>query len=918
MTVIVGDNESGKSSWHAALFVALCGRRRRRGPPTKDDQAFADRRKPWGDEQWRVTAKVVLDDGRPIELHQELSRGVDCWARDEQLGRDVSSEIIHDGAPDGSRWLGLDRASFAATACVAQSQLLRVLDDADGLQEHLQRAAATAGTGDTTLAAALERLEQFTADKVGSTRANSTKPLQATGRDRDMAGHRLEHAQQEHDCYLQSTTEVERLRQQAEHLFALYRAHEAAATADRRDRLADSVREATRLYSIYSDTAPVSPVVRSELAKQVSDALAAWSAAPAPDQDAAAKRAKLAKRIEHLPLPPTGDLQVHPSVAKALEDVRDLGSQLRAHDTTRPPESPETFRDVSISDNELLELARELDQRPGPRIPSPAASPATAAPNSADGRPTAMRASTRRVAAISAFSLGGLLIAAAVVLGGTVHPAPAAPIAAALLGIFLLVAGWLIRRGRAVSGGASDAPQTVLDLVRTHAASAQQRRDDALARCHALELPTDADLLRQVPIRRVETETLKHWSQRRHDLDQSLRTAAHQVSDTLRERGEQTEQSGGDTDDPTSMITRTAEAEAQRYQDRCHVRADEAMLATTRENLTSRVTAIDGDADRDRRARERAGSLLQAAARACAPHHDDTNADILSVVAALRSWQGDHDAELTRFSVEQKDWAHLQALLDGRTLGELVEAANEAQAQAEGCIGKADPALVRDVEACGVPTETRLSELRDRAAQAQSEADTAAGKLSGVVQSLPSVTEAEEALNTAEAAHNEVLRLRATLDLTQQFLRAAQESVHREIADVLADTVRADLSKLTGGRYTEVSIDPVNLQVTVRGPASEHRPRNAAWLSHGTAEQIFLLLRIALAAHLTTERRSCPLLLDEVTVHADATRANDLLQLLLRTAARHQVVLFTQEAHVAAWAEQHLTEPNHRTIRLTN
>jgi uncharacterized protein YhaN len=211
-----------------------------------------------------------------------------------------------------------------------------------------------------------------------------------------------------------------------------------------------------------------------------------------------------------------------------------------------------------------------------------------------------------------------------------------------------------------------------------------------------------------------------------------------------------------------------------------------------------------------------------------------------------------------------------------------------------------------------------LSELRDRAAQAQSEADTAAGKLSGVVQSLPSVTEAEEALNTAEAAHNEVLRLRATLDLTQQFLRAAQESVHREIADVLADTVRADLSKLTGGRYTEVSIDPVNLQVTVRGPASEHRPRNAAWLSHGTAEQIFLLLRIALAAHLTTERRSCPLLLDEVTVHADATRANDLLQLLLRTAARHQVVLFTQEAHVAAWAEQHLTEPNHRTIRLTN
>ena len=28
MTVITGDNESGKSSWHAAIYAALCGVRR--------------------------------------------------------------------------------------------------------------------------------------------------------------------------------------------------------------------------------------------------------------------------------------------------------------------------------------------------------------------------------------------------------------------------------------------------------------------------------------------------------------------------------------------------------------------------------------------------------------------------------------------------------------------------------------------------------------------------------------------------------------------------------------------------------------------------------------------------------------------------------------------------------------------------
>ena len=32
MTVVVGDNESAKSSWHAAVYAALCGRRRGRSP----------------------------------------------------------------------------------------------------------------------------------------------------------------------------------------------------------------------------------------------------------------------------------------------------------------------------------------------------------------------------------------------------------------------------------------------------------------------------------------------------------------------------------------------------------------------------------------------------------------------------------------------------------------------------------------------------------------------------------------------------------------------------------------------------------------------------------------------------------------------------------------------------------------------
>ena len=97
---------------------------------------------------------------------------------DADLGTDYSNEVIHDGAPDGSRWLGLDRRSFLATACIRQAELLAVLEEPGLLQQYVERAADTAGA-DATAAGALDRLRRFHADHVGTDRKNSVKPLGA-------------------------------------------------------------------------------------------------------------------------------------------------------------------------------------------------------------------------------------------------------------------------------------------------------------------------------------------------------------------------------------------------------------------------------------------------------------------------------------------------------------------------------------------------------------------------------------------------------------------------------------------------------------------------------------------------------------------------------------------------------------------
>ena len=93
----------------------------------------------------------------------------------------------------------------------------------------------------------------------------------------------------------------------------------------------------------------------------------------------------------------------------------------------------------------------------------------------------------------------------------------------------------------------------------------------------------------------------------------------------------------------------------------------------------------------------------------------------------------------------------------------------------------------------------------------------------------------------------------------------------------------------------------------LRGDRPTRRWRKADLLSYGTAEQVYLLLRVALADHLTRHHDTCPLVLDDVTVHADPARTHDILDLLLTTASQRQVILFTQEEQVAAWARELLT-----------
>ncbi|MGI8423823.1 MAG: ATP-binding protein [Chloroflexota bacterium] len=282
MNVVFGTNEAGKSSWHAAIYTGLCGVRRGRGQPRREDSDFAKRHRPWDGDRWEVGAVVCLQDGRRVELRHDLDGRVDCSARDVDIaGRDYSGDIMHEGAPDGSQWLGLDRRSFLSTACVRQADVLGLLDHerAPSLQEQLQRAAATAGT-DQTAAAALTRLRDFQSTQVGLNRSNSAKPLR-TSHDREQrADATLRNARAKHEEYLNRVAGVEQFETRYRECDARAAALEAVVAEIAARRVGERLERAHVLASGFPGGSPPAPRHDEDSAQTVATALHGWEQRP--------------------------------------------------------------------------------------------------------------------------------------------------------------------------------------------------------------------------------------------------------------------------------------------------------------------------------------------------------------------------------------------------------------------------------------------------------------------------------------------------------------------------------------------------------------------------------------------------------------------------------------------------------------
>jgi len=542
-----------------------------------------------------------------------------------------------------------------------------------------------------------------------------------------------------------------------------------------------------------------------------------------------------------------------------------------------------------------------------PSLPgSPAVAPSTGASGVGGGR-------SRNPVVIGAGAVLILVGAVLAVLGQIIAGG-----AVAVAGVALTAAGLLLGANRRQSQSSPPAgylpapppppppPPPDAELPRLEArllvqeeasAQARQRREGAVARVLQLALPAESTRLRALSAdaESAATADARHaeWLERRDQLVTAVSSAAEQMRGELAAQGVPV--AGHDDLDGAY----------ERYVTETQQRAEAARRTARRPDLEARLAgrrAAESARDQElvmRAAAER--NLLDAATGAgcSAPTPDDA-------ATALRAWRGWAEQQAEARQEQAQARARLDQLLGGQTIGEL-DADIEQLLQAAGERPPADAPALQDRSA-------EVREIEGRAVDQRESAAELAGQVEAAEKYLSDVSAAIEAEARADAEVGRIERLADDLDHAARVLESAQRKVHADIAPVLNDTIRPWVPRITQGRYDDIRVDPATLEVQAHEAAGQFR--TATVLSHGTTEQLFLLLRLALAEHLATTGESAPVVLDDVTVQSDTQRTIAILDLLLDISRVRQVVLFSQEDEVVRWAEEALEQPSDRLIRL--
>ena len=181
----------------------------------------------------------------------------------------------------------------------------------------------------------------------------------------------------------------------------------------------------------------------------------------------------------------------------------------------------------------------------------------------------------------------------------------------------------------------------------------------------------------------------------------------------------------------------------------------------------------------------------------------------------------------------------------------------------------------------------RLKQVRTALGEARSAAD----RLSGQLHALGDPAVLESSMQDMEADRSRLEEDYQAIRLALDTLDSANTALQSRFSPALGRRAAEIFSQLTEGRYSGVVLDR-SLRLSAE-PAGDTVYRDAALLSAGAADQLYLAVRLAICDLVLPAEARVPIVLDDALANFDDRRCAAALRYLKETAKTRQILLFT-------------------------
>ncbi len=197
---------------------------------------------------------------------------------------------------------------------------------------------------------------------------------------------------------------------------------------------------------------------------------------------------------------------------------------------------------------------------------------------------------------------------------------------------------------------------------------------------------------------------------------------------------------------------------------------------------------------------------------------------------------------------------------------------------------------------------TALPGLQARIDQA-AEAQLVARQAFEAIDTSAAAAEAREAMESAVARYRAALQPWAQLKMAESLLQEALRRFRERAQGPMVTLASEYFGLITGGRYARLRVDEAGDKPALQAVDAEGQAIGIEAMSEGTADQLYLALRLAALELQRGPGHNMPLVLDDVLMTSDDERARQMFKALVRFAEGGQVLLFTHHQHLLPLAQ---------------